>query len=123
MSLESGAVKASESEATTLKVINTDTLEFLVMLDHRGDVQACGSSKWTLTAGVVIPCGGLADTLNTRKFTSLKLLTVSKSGGADLTSSGREGRESLLFVDSDGKGGCCRVVVVSLVSMIWGAEP
>jgi len=122
MSLESEAVKVSESGTTMLEVINTDTLEFLVMLDHRWDVQACRSSKWTLTTGAVVPCEGLAETLNTRS-PSLKLLTASKSGGADLTSPGREGRESLLLVDTDGTGACCWVVVVSLVSTIWGSGP
>ena len=96
------AVKASESGATTFGVINTDTLEFLMALNRRSR-----SNRKILTMGVVIPRGGLADTLNTRRFLSLKLLTVSKSRGAVLTSSGREGRESLLLVDTDGTEGSC----------------
>jgi len=91
----------------TFRAINTDTLGFFMMLDHRGDVQACYPDRKTLVTGVVIPCGSLADTLNTRGFLSLKPLTVSESGGIVLTSPGREEKESLLSVDTDGMGGSC----------------
>ena len=87
------------------RVISTDTLEFLMMLDCGGDVQTCRSNRKTLTAGVAIPGGGLAEALNARRFRSWKLLTVSMSGGAVFTSPGSEGRESLLIVDTDGTGG------------------
>lgn len=88
-----------------LRVINTDTLELLLSLDRGGTVDICHPRRESITARVVVSCGGLANTLNTRTFWPLKLLTLSKSGGADFTSSGREGRESLLVVDTDGAMG------------------
>ena len=116
MSLRSEAVRVSESGATTFRAINTDTLVFFMMLDHRGGVQVCRLDRKTLATGVVIPCGSLADTLNTRGFLPLKSLTVSESGGGVLTSPGREEKESLLSVDTDGTGGsywgdCCQLSI------------
>lgn len=105
-------MRASESGTTTFRVINTDMLGFLVILDHRGDVRTCPSNRKTFAAGVVIPYGGLTDTLNTRRFPSLKLLTVSRPA-----SSGREGRESLLAVDTDGTRGSCWQGGCQLVSV------
>lgn len=88
-----------------LRVINTDTLESFISLDRGGIVDACHPSRESLTTSVVISCGGLTDSLNTREVRCLKLLTLSRSAGADFTSPGREGRESLLVVDTDGAMG------------------
>lgn len=50
------------------RVISTDTLEFLMMLDCGGDAKTCRPNRKTLTAGVAIPGGGLAEALNARRF-------------------------------------------------------
>jgi len=101
----------SESGAKMFRVIDTDTLELLVSLDRGGTVSTCHPNRESVTAGVVVSCGGLTNILNTRKFLSLKLLTLSKSRGVGFVSrgregwGGREGRESLLVVDTDGAMG------------------
>lgn len=56
----------SETEATAIRVISTDTLKFPIMLGHRGGVYTWYSNRKTLTMGIVVPYGGLTDTLNTR---------------------------------------------------------
>jgi len=74
-------------------------------LDRGGIVDIYHPSRKSITAMVMVSCRGLTDTLNIRIFRPLKLLTLFKSGGADFTSpgsEGREGRESLLVVDTDG---------------------
>jgi len=87
------------------RVINTDTLELLIWLDRGGTFDTCHLSRESITARVVVPCDGLTDIVNTGRFRSLRLLTLSKSGGVGFTCSEREGRDSLLVVDTDGAMG------------------
>lgn len=77
MSLWSEIVRVSESGTTVFGVINTDTLEFLIRLDHSKDVQCFRSNRKALIAGAGILYRGLTDILNTRKCLFPKLLTVS----------------------------------------------
>ena len=108
MNLRSEAVGTSESGAEVLRVIYTDTLELLVSLGRGRTVNARHPNRESITAGVVVPCGGLTDILNTMRFQPFELLTLSKSRGGGFASRGREGRggwdgrESLLVVDTDG---------------------
>ena len=92
------------------RVINTNMLELLILLDTSGDVEARRSNRRIIIARIVIIYGGLTDILSARRFRLSELLTMSKSGGVDFVPPGREGRESLLVVDTDGAVGSCRQV-------------
>lgn len=75
MSLQSGAMRVSESDAAMFRVIKTDALEFLGIWDRWESVVTCCSNRKALTTMVVILYGGLTDILGARRFRSLRVLT------------------------------------------------
>lgn len=90
MSLQSEAV--GMSGAAMVRVINTDTLEFLGIRGHWISVGACRSDWKALTTRVVIPCGGLTKVLRTGRVLVFEVTYVVHvwSGGDHLSGKGGE---------------------------------